>query len=157
MLLFKLNDREQEMLDRKAPHGKPCTSCGLCCHLQLCELACVVFSKPKRSLGPCPALVWKGKESSCGMLTNPTKYSARAYAVGHTKAQEAVAMMIDPGIGCDMGTFDDHSESYRRMRDAMDTQPARAKKLRWAWRVLGFRDWTRKYDLTQAWDGGSDA
>lgn len=151
MLLFKLNDREQEMLDRKAPHGKPCTSCGLCCHVSLCDTACVIFEKPKGSLGPCPALEWKGKESACGMLTNPTKYSKRAYAVGHRKAQEAVAMMIDPGIGCDMGTFDDHNLPYRAMRDRMDTEPSRLKRLRWAWRVLGFHNWARKQGLVAPW------
>lgn len=151
MLLFKLDDREAEMLARKAPHGKPCTSCGLCCHVQLCDMACVVLEKPKGSLGPCPALIWKGKESSCGMLTEPTKYSARAYAVGHRAAQEAAALMIDPGTGCDMGTFEDHNAPYRAKRDAMDTEPARAAKLKWAWRVLGFANWARKQGLIAPW------
>lgn len=118
------------MMERKARHGQPCTSCGLCCHVELCDLACCIFDKPKRTPGPCPALEWENGNSRCGMLTNPTKYSPRAVALGEETARKAVALMIDPGEGCDMSMEGDRDEAYAYRRDLQDL--ARPALLRWA-------------------------
>lgn len=132
------------MMERKARHGQPCTSCGLCCHMELCDLACCIFDKPKRTPGPCPALESDNGNSRCGMMTNPTKYSARAVAVGDDVARRAAALMIGPGEGCDMMMSNrgdvDHEYAYRR--DLQDL--ARSALLRWAHRVWNMRPWAIK-------------
>lgn len=138
MRIVQLTPEQQGMLARKARHGRPCTSCGLCCSVQLCDMATAAFKRARDNRqGPCPALVWTDGKSSCGLLTEPTKHSARGYAVSHETATKAAALLVDPGVGCDMGMAGDYDEVYHFWRDLNDR--ARLPMLRWAAAVWGFR------------------
>jgi hypothetical protein len=75
------------MLEKKAPHGKPCTHCGLCCVATICPVGQEIF---RRESGPCPALSFKDGESHCALADqSPPKYRA------------AAALLIGAGDGCD--------------------------------------------------------
>lgn len=127
----------RHLLDRKARHGQPCTSCGLCCLVQLCDMATWAFERRRDDrAGPCPALEWVGQSSQCGLLANPTKY-ARGYAVGHEVAVKAAAVLVDPGSGCDMSMQGDVDLAYKIARDREDD--ARFPLIRWAAAVWGRR------------------
>lgn len=131
------------MKERKAPHGKPCTSCGLCCHVALCDVAGAIYDKPPNAPGPCPALLWVDGRSYCGMLTDPTRFSQRAYALGHDVAVRAAAILLFPGEGCDMSMEGDVDQDYRAIAYAQ--RISRIAAIRWASRVLGLRPWAKKY------------
>ena len=75
---------------RKPPHGSPCTRCGLCCIATLCELARSIFHQTS---GPCPALVWEGENSACGLVV-----ASQQHAPDYAKA---AALVIGSGDGCD--------------------------------------------------------
>lgn len=70
-------------LDRKPPHGAPCTNCGACCVATLCQLGRTLF---KQATGPCPALTSEG----CGVVRIATS-EMRAHAL----------VLIRAGEGCD--------------------------------------------------------
>lgn len=129
------------MMDRKAPHGQPCTSCGLCCTVALCDLAAAVYRQPKNAPGPCPALEWTDGRSGCGLLRDPARYVPRAYAIGNAIAIRAATILLSPGHGCDMSMMGDRNEAFHRKREA--EEHARFSLHRWAWRVWGMTDWIR--------------
>lgn len=139
------------MLERKAPHGQPCTSCGLCCHVALCDLSAAIYDKPKDAPGPCPALQWVDGKSRCGVLVEPTRYSPRAHAVGPDVAIRAAEVLLFPGEGCDMSMTGDIDEGYRLLCLARDA--GRRASIRWALRVWGMTTWARKHrvSLAQRW------
>jgi len=89
--------------DRKAPHGAPCTSCGLCCMISLCQLARRVLRMPETP-GPCPALVLDDEgKSSCGMVVDPARFAPEAVRLhGAPAMSRAAAHLINSGNGCDM-------------------------------------------------------
>jgi hypothetical protein len=78
-------------MERKPRHGAECNRCGVCCIAILCPLAMHVFERTALP-GPCPALVWDGPNSSCGLANNP---------LIPTKYQEAARLLIRAGTGCD--------------------------------------------------------
>lgn len=137
MRAVRLSDEEMEMISRKARHGKPCTSCGLCCAVQLCDMATWAFKVPRAERHKrCPALEWVDGKSQCGLLVNPTNYP-RGYAVGHETAVKAAALLIDPGSGCDMSTLGDHDAAYAKGRH--DADQLRWPLIQWAAAVWGGR------------------
>ena len=89
--------------ERKAPHGKPCTSCGLCCMVSLCQLGQHVLGRPELP-GPCPALVLDDAgKSSCGLIVDPVKFDpVGVEQYGATEMSRAAAHLISAGRGCDM-------------------------------------------------------
>ena len=78
----------RHLLERKPPHGQPCTRCGLCCMATLCNLASHVFGPGP---GPCPALLEKPDGYECGLVTE----------VGHKDLRDAALLLIGSGTGCD--------------------------------------------------------
>jgi hypothetical protein len=79
----------RDMVERKPPHGSPCTACGLCCHIMLCRLALGVFGDQP---GPCPALLLdSARRSSCGLVAAATDAAHR----------NAALHLIRAGDGCD--------------------------------------------------------
>jgi hypothetical protein len=90
----------QSALDKKPPHGSPCTRCGLCCMATLCDLAKAVFGdKP----GPCPFLDDEGGGNyGCGLVKEPARYAPnRAAVVGEDTLRSAARFLIWEGLGCD--------------------------------------------------------
>ena len=88
------------LLDKKPPHGEPCTRCGLCCVASLCPLAKRVFGDRP---GPCPALSYDETPGSvCGLVATPEKF---AWAVvlrhGREAAGAAARYLIGSATGCD--------------------------------------------------------
>lgn len=75
------------MMEKKPPHGAPCTRCGVCCYVTLCELARAVFG---RAEGPCPALRFESGNASCGLTT-----------IDNPALAEAARVLIFAGDGCD--------------------------------------------------------
>lgn len=88
------------MLDRKAPHGQPCTRCGLCC-MNLCRVGFALFYREGEPLvlpnGPCPALVKGGDEYNCDVMRNPQKYKAG----DADELRAAINILTYAGQGCD--------------------------------------------------------
>lgn len=89
------------LLERKAPHGQPCTRCGLCCLGSLCPLALHVFGGEEHRA--CPALQWDSGGSACGLVADPGKYAPMHVlrAGGPEKASAAASLLIGSGTGCD--------------------------------------------------------
>lgn len=77
----------KHLLEKKPPHGAPCTRCGLCCMATLCKIGEAVF---RRSTGPCPALLWNKDGSVCGLV-----------AVSEGEMKDAAKLLILSGDGCD--------------------------------------------------------
>lgn len=74
----------------------PCNGCGLCCRLELCQVAEQVF--PGAS-APCPALEWEGGRAWCGMVQHPSRHMSLNYA----GADEIVRPLFMKGIAVDQG------------------------------------------------------
>ncbi len=91
----------RSQLERKPPHGSPCTSCGLCCEATLCPLAQHVFGRGP--LGPCPALEYDPqRNSSCGMVAHPGRHKPILVALHGVEEMRAAALLIvGSGLGCD--------------------------------------------------------
>lgn len=122
------------LLEKKPPHGQPCTSCGLCCVATLCPLARHVFGG---ELGPCPALEWEGEDSRCGLVVHPMVYSM-SVTLNHgvAAASEAALMLIGSGTGCDArfnGEPADHA-FYGALRDHDRRNASRINRARRVWR-----------------------
>lgn len=76
------------MLDKKPPHGSPCTRCGLCCIATLCALGRHIFHQ---ELGPCPALVQnEDRTFGCGLTLHGTR-----------AGRDAAMLLVGAGTGCD--------------------------------------------------------
>lgn len=91
----------RDALDRKPPHGEPCTRCGACCMATLCPLALRIFGQRP---GPCPALVKSVKphEYACGVVADPARFSLRQTMLHGVEKMRAAAMhLIGSGTGCD--------------------------------------------------------
>lgn len=86
-------------LEKKPPHGQPCTRCGLCCVATLCPLARIVFGHES---GPCPALSYDADGSRCGLVDNPMAYAMRLTLKNGVQAMsDAAKHLIGGGTGCD--------------------------------------------------------
>lgn len=78
-------------LEKKPPHGDPCTRCGLCCMAKLCRLAEALFNGGRPAAGPCPALVMdEGGYYACGVV-----------AASAGDLREAALVLTGAGLGCD--------------------------------------------------------
>lgn len=55
----------------KSKFGEPCSGCGLCCRLELCEIA--QKSMPE-AVAPCPALEWENGRTWCGLTRHPARH-----------------------------------------------------------------------------------
>ena len=58
----------------KPKFGEACNRCGLCCMLQLCEAALLIFGT-ENDEGPCPALEWDSEQTACGLIRSPAKHT----------------------------------------------------------------------------------
>jgi hypothetical protein len=120
-------------LEKKPPHGDPCTSCGLCCVATLCPLGRKVFG---HELGPCPALMWDEGKSSCGLVREPMKHARLVtMKAGVPAASAAAAHLVGAGTGCDArvnGEKPNH-EFYDRLRiwDRLNAAKTRAARKLW--------------------------
>ena len=116
----------RELLARKAPHGKPCTNCGLCCLATKCDLALHVFGGEKRA--PCPALIWGANgKSGCGLASDPDIPE---------NMREAAATLIYAGRGCDArfnGERNDQAFTARMNREDATFRAAEISAARAAW------------------------
>lgn len=89
----------RQYLQRKPPHGEPCTRCGLCCIMQLCDLGQRLFGKKQ---GPCPALHYDENDNSvCGVVFNPQLYKDMPDWTIEIM-RESAALLLNSGNGCDM-------------------------------------------------------
>lgn len=82
----------------KSPFRSPCNGCGLCCRVQLCELADQLF--PGAS-APCPALEWEDGRAWCGMLRHPSRHLSAAFN-GDKILIPLFEQAIGIGQGCGM-------------------------------------------------------
>jgi hypothetical protein len=102
----------RRLLERKPPHGSPCTKCGLCCLARLCEIGRAIFHQ---EAGPCPALQWDAdKNASCGVVAqSPEPYKA------------AVLLLLNAGDGCD-ARFNGEpiNHAFNAKMDALDKERA---------------------------------
>jgi hypothetical protein len=95
-----------ELWAAKAPHGEPCTRCGLCCMVSLCRLAQEVLHQPEFP-GPCPALTKiDGGQFACGMVAHPERYAPAGACERHGTVEmgRAAAFLIGASEGCGMLT-----------------------------------------------------
>lgn len=91
-------------LHRDAPAkpapGVACNGCGVCCALETCPAARLIF---RQCGGPCPALIWSAADGRyrCGLLTAPGEYLR--WLPGYTQplARRLFQRWIAAGIGCD--------------------------------------------------------
>jgi hypothetical protein len=83
----------------KPKFREPCNGCGVCCALQLCDMAERLFPG---ATAPCPALEWEDGRAWCGMVRHPSRH----LKVNYTGADEAVRPLfikaIAAGQGCGM-------------------------------------------------------
>ncbi|NCS66044.1 MAG: hypothetical protein COS39_02415 [Hydrogenophilales bacterium CG03_land_8_20_14_0_80_62_28] len=96
--------REIIHLQREAPckpaEGATCNGCGVCCALETCPVACLLYWRRR---GPCPALLWSPRQSRylCGLLTLPDQHLALLPRIAGKLARPLVARWISAGSGCD--------------------------------------------------------
>jgi len=98
--------REQEVihLHKAAPdkpdEGDACNGCGVCCALETCPAARLLFL---RKAGPCPALEWSAAQLryQCGLLLSPGKYMVWLPRSAEKTARRIFARSIAAGQGCD--------------------------------------------------------
>ena len=89
----------RRLMQKKPPHGQPCTRCGVCCIASVCPVGAAVISQ---TAGPCPVLRFDGDESSCGLVAEPMKYRPVAtVAFGREAMAEAARHLIGSATGCD--------------------------------------------------------
>ena len=87
----------------KPPVGYTCNGCGVCCALETCPIARIVFLQRK---GPCPALEWSQSTSRyhCGLLVQPERYLWLARVLSgrfRSFIQRLMSRSISEGSGCD--------------------------------------------------------
>jgi len=84
----------------KPSEGEACNGCGVCCALETCPVARLLFFKID---GPCPALTWSTDENRyrCGLLQNPERHLHGLPSAWTPAAQRLLARWIASGKGCD--------------------------------------------------------
>jgi len=78
--------------------GEACNGCGVCCAMETCPLARIVFRLGKRA---CPALRWQADRYVCGLAGAPGDYLRWLPAAWCAAAGRLVARSIAAGKGCD--------------------------------------------------------
>lgn len=126
----------RSMVERKPPHGSPCNRCGACCYATLCPLGQKVF---RRAIGPCPALLYDGTESACGLVVEPAKYYLLAVlrAGSSEAASAAAALLVGSGTGCDARINGEpkNEQFYRDLRVWDRRNSAAVRETRKIWGV----------------------
>lgn len=84
----------------KPAEGEACNGCGVCCALETCPAARLLFL---RKTGPCPALQWSGTNScyQCGLLISPRIFVGWLPKAAEKIASRLFARSIAAGQGCD--------------------------------------------------------
>ncbi len=122
----------------KPPAGAACNGCGVCCAVEPCPLAMLVF---RRRHGPCPALDWREGEGEdrtqegergqrgearyvCGLLLAPERHLPRL-PPGLRRFvapvfRHLVARWIAAGRGCDSTVVPQDEEDEK---DGKDERP----------------------------------
>lgn len=80
----------------KPPFGDPCNHCGVCCSLELCDVAEEYF------LGsplPCPALEYREGRFLCGLIVRPS-YHLNLHFNGDKILSPLFTQAIGAGQGC---------------------------------------------------------
>jgi hypothetical protein len=113
----------------KPPAGAACNGCGVCCAVEPCPLAMLVF---RRRHGPCPALDWREGERGqrgearyvCGLLLAPERHLPRL-PPGLRRFvapvfRHLVTRWIAAGRGCDSTVVPQDEEDEK---DGKDERP----------------------------------
>lgn len=50
----------------KPRHREPCNGCGLCCHIELCDVALAAFADGTEA--PCPAMTFEAGRVRCAFV-----------------------------------------------------------------------------------------
>ena len=126
------------MSDRlpKPPHGSPCNRCGQCCEESLCPLGARLFG---RDLGPCPALLYEGNLSVCGLVAAPARFArVRAARLGPTALSQAAAVLTGSGMGCDAKLSDGEAVDWSFRKKMVAWADTHASEVKAALRAWGF-------------------
>lgn len=81
----------------------PCNGCGLCCSVELCDVATSVFGK--ETLTPCPALEYQDGRTFCGLMQNPDKYLVNMpndSGITFPEVATLIKLLLGAGKGCGM-------------------------------------------------------
>jgi hypothetical protein len=79
----------------KPKFREPCTGCGLCCALELCEIAEQHFVGAQ---APCPALEWEDGRAWCGLVRHPSRHLLAKF-----NADEILSPLFEKAIGAGQG------------------------------------------------------
>lgn len=92
---------------RKPEEGEACNGCGVCCALETCPAARLLFL---RKAGPCPALQWSAANAryQCGLLISPRKFIGWLPKVAEKTASRLFTRSIAAGCGCDCSAEPEH-------------------------------------------------
>jgi hypothetical protein len=83
----------------KPKFREPCNGCGLCCALQLCEIAEEQFVGAS---APCPALEWEDGRAWCGLVRHPSRHLKINFVGADPTVSPLFAKVIAVGQGCGM-------------------------------------------------------
>ena len=87
----------------KPRRGEACNGCGLCCALELCDLAVNLFGEAQSA--PCPALEYEGGRAWCGMVRSPAKHMKLKFSLPEEFEYElstGIEQILHIGKGCGM-------------------------------------------------------
>lgn len=100
--------------------GQPCNHCGLCCRLQLCPVAEIMFKKEDCIEPPCPALYIANNKALCGLVMDEHTL--------FTKDRQLISNALGIGCGCSMADASttekqirEHDEKAMRMTNGATT------------------------------------
>lgn len=88
----------------KPRFASPCNNCGKCCTSSLCVAGKMAFGEEHAA--PCPALMWEGGQSRCGMMKAETEAGLEPLLV----------LLLGSGTGCSMpddDTTDDEFSAFQ--------------------------------------------
>ena len=86
-------------MPEKPRYREACNGCGLCCALELCDLAEDAFPGAP---APCPALEWEDGRAWCGMVRHPSRHLKLNFAGADPMVKDLFAQGIAMGQGCGM-------------------------------------------------------
>lgn len=80
--------------------GDPCNGCGVCCALETCPVARLVYLRKR---GPCPALLWQTAQARyvCDLVRAPGNYLRWLPVALRGVAARLIARSIAAERGCD--------------------------------------------------------
>lgn len=80
----------------KPSFGAPCNNCGICCAMELCDVAEEYFPG---ATAPCPALEYHEGRFLCGLVVRPSHHLGMAFN-GDRVLSPLMAKAIGSGQGC---------------------------------------------------------